>query len=94
MLDNNALRRLENEAFAAHRAGRLWSEFWAEHGPQVREAERELRERLMHIVCTGERSGQFAAGDPDAIENLVEDDGAKPDDTHTNARYVPPAQHA
>ena len=66
-------QNLERRAIAAHRDGVGWDAFWAEHAAEVREAEpfnvqrfHRLHGRLLHLLSTGEASGQFGVGDPDA----------------------------
>ncbi len=55
---------LENLARRAHEAGVCWSDFIEQHGPAIAAAEPHniqqfgrLRQRLLHILLTGEASG-------------------------------------
>ena len=72
---------LKTAALTEFKHGGDWQRFVTEHGHAIRKAEpyvpakyRTLRGKLLHVVCTGSESGQFAAGDPDAVcEWLVDD---------------------
>ena len=92
--------KLLRAAHEAHRAGSEWSEFQREHAEAIRRAEpfdrlryHRLSGALLHVVCCGELSGQFAAGDPDAISEPWEADNEReqPADVGTSARFSPRA---
>jgi hypothetical protein len=64
---------LERAAIAANRRGESWGTFWERHAAAIRQAEpwdraayHRLVQRLMHLVATGDRSGQFGVGDWEA----------------------------
>ena len=97
MSTTTPITSLEQAALFAHRAGWSWDRFWAEHADQVREAEpwsvpryHRLVRRLLHLLTSGEHSGQFAVGDPDVWEQEqpweADDAASQPDDTITTAR--------
>ena len=84
---------LEKAALEGHAKGLHWHAWWQQHGEAVKAVEpfnnkrlHKLVKRLAHILLTGERSGQFAAGDNDPKPWLKDDDTPAVDDTHTNAR--------
>jgi hypothetical protein len=92
------IRILERSALDFHRRGLGWSDFWAKHGEQVRQAEpwnreryRRLYLRLMHLVVSGDTSGQFPPGD-DSEPWLADDEASKPPDTITHARLLFPLE--
>lgn len=92
----NDLRRA---AIAAFQAGDDWSRFVAEHGHAITEAEpydraayQRMRGRLLHLCVSGESSGEFGCGDPDAIAPWdLDDDTPVVDDTITTAKFSPAA---
>jgi hypothetical protein len=56
---------LERAALAAHRDGIGWTDFWQQYGIAVREAEPYNRQRyhrlvrhLLHLLTSGEASGE------------------------------------
>lgn len=76
----NEQKQLERLALKAHANGLDFSTWWPIVKPQVDALEpwclqrwRKLRNRLMHLVCTGDGSGQFAVGDSDAMPWDVDD---------------------
>ena len=95
----NQIRQLERRATKAHRDGTGWLIFWPTIAlavqkaiPYDQRAFGRLRSKLMHLVLSGERSGQFGIGDFDAVTEpwLMDDETAsKPSDTTTNARFDP-----
>lgn len=90
-------RELEQAAIAAHARGQRWFDFWAERGPRVIAAEpynrqrfKRLRDRLLHLLCCGDDSGQ------EPIDNepepwVVDDEASKPSDSTTAAKLQPGA---
>ena len=61
----NVTRTLEQAAMDAHRRGDDWATFWQMYAEQVRQVEpvnrqryRKLVNRLLHLLTTGEASGQ------------------------------------
>jgi hypothetical protein len=92
----NAIRTLERAALAAHRRGTGWATFWQEHAQAIRQAEpwdrgrfRTLVNRLMHLVASGDGSGEQPAGDDDAPPWVV-DDAPGPHDSQTQAHCLLP----
>jgi len=100
MTDRDHLRRfLRLAAIEAFKAGRAWEDFWRGRRAQVARVERpgtpgfdRLQAELLHLVVSGERSGQFGVGDPDALDPWRADDArpTKPHDTTTRARIQLP----
>ena len=100
-MTNHDQRRkaLRRAALESHKAGESWLEFWGRHGREASELEpysasrfRRLQMELLHLCASGERSGQFGVGDPDAIDPWLIDDGQleQPHDTETSARLQLP----
>jgi hypothetical protein len=93
----NGIKALERAARAAHRDGIGWNDFWVTVAEQVRtvapydrDAYRRLVERLLHLLTTGEASGQEPAGD--VMPWTVDDEAGKPADVGTQARRLWPMQ--
>jgi hypothetical protein len=87
----DAQRRLERHALAAHRAGDTWNQFWERHGAAIIKAEphsrakfRRLVAKLLHLVASGDPSGQEPAGEPWLLDDVPEPVG--PHDTRTEAK--------
>ncbi len=90
---------LKKAALQAFRNEVSWSDFLRANAEAIRRAEpfnvlryRRLTGRLLHLVMSGEKSGQFAISDPDAaLEEpwLTDDHADKPDDTTTRAKFNP-----
>jgi hypothetical protein len=86
----NAVRTLERAALACHARGVGWSDFWQAHSKQVRQVEpydalayHRLVRKLLHLLTTGEASGQEPVGEP----WLLDDDTVPVvNDTTTAAR--------
>ena len=90
--------KLKRAALAAFRAGGDWSGFIAQYGDEVRTAEpydqtnyHAMRGRLLHLIVSGEASGQFPPNDPDGLDPWERDDAPSPHDTETQARFDPAA---
>lgn len=90
------IRHLERLALEGFRTGMGWQTFLRRHGAEIRAAEflsidrhRKLVGRLLHLLASGERSGQFPAGDPDPdnLPWLIDDAADAPHDTITTARW-------
>jgi hypothetical protein len=86
-------QHLERLALDAHDRGVRWSDFWREHGDQVRAAEpynlqrfRRLVCRLLALVVSGDTDGQQAVGDDAPWEADDAEATPKPADTGTSAR--------
>ncbi len=85
---------LEHRAIEAHHAGVAWHEYWESHVDLIRESEPDdeqafdrLVKRLMHLLITGDESGQFPPADPDEIKSWNRDGAAEqPNETTTRAR--------
>jgi len=72
---------LEQAAMEAHRQGVGWIEFHRQYAEAIAQLEpydrrgyRRLTDRLLHLVVSGDRSGQFGVGDPDAPDPWELDD--------------------
>ena len=68
---------LESAAIRAHRRGACWAEFWEAYGCQTRAAEpydagryRKLVAKLLHLVASGDESGQEPAGEPWLLDDV------------------------
>ncbi len=93
-----AIRKLEQLALDAHRAGLKWADFWAtavaelvnQACPYDRAAYRRLVQQLSHMVLCGTTSGMLAPGDDDRLTPWDEDDQATPHDTITQAKCQVP----
>jgi hypothetical protein len=93
----NAIRPLERAAVDCHRAGTGWTNFWAEHGAAVCQAEPHNRQRfgrlvrrLLALVVAGDVDGMEPPG---AVMPWDVDDQAQPvaiSDTDTRARCLWP----
>ena len=90
----NGIKKLEHAALAAHRRGDCWVTFWNRHADAIRAAEpvsvgqyHRLVARLLHLVCSGDPSGQEPAGEPWLLDDDVP---AYPvvSDTITRARLL------
>jgi hypothetical protein len=64
-------RQLERSAIQAHACGIGWNEFWRQRGREVAQAEPYDRHRfarlvakLLHLVASGDPSGQEPVGQP------------------------------
>lgn len=60
----NAIKKLEQAALDAHKAGLGWKDFWQQHGKEVIKAEpfnrvksRRLVNRLLALVTSGDTCG-------------------------------------
>jgi len=67
----NTQKTLERAAIDAHARGLSWSQFWTEHAEAVRGAEpvnvrryHRLVAHLLHLLTTGDASGEQAIGEP------------------------------
>jgi hypothetical protein len=63
---NESIQRFEQAALAAYGRGETWSAFWKQHAEQVKQAEpynarrlKRLVDHLLHLLTTGETSGQY-----------------------------------
>jgi len=89
--------QLKAAALAEFQRGGNWQEFLAEHRegllqvePYDRAKYHGLRDAVRCIVVSGEVSGLYGVGDPDALNPWVVDDGAhQPDDVTTRAQFDP-----
>lgn len=84
---------LERAAIDAHRAGIGWSAFWDRHGEAIRQVvpydrrrRRRLVNRLLHLLVSGDPSGQKPAGDTMPWERDNQPEPPSPHDTETQAR--------
>ena len=84
------VKHLGRAALAAHRDGRHWADFWAEHAEQVRQCEpynngryHRLVVKLLHLLCSGDSSGMEPAGN--GLEAWEVDDQQPVDDVRTSA---------
>ncbi len=86
---------LERAAIAGHADGVGWIEFHRHFAapivavePDV-DARKLLEARLLHLLVTGEASGQYAAGDEDSACDRweIDDLADTPHDTSTQARF-------
>jgi hypothetical protein len=91
----NATRHLELLALDCHRDGSTWAAFWQRHGDDVRKAEpyvatryHRLVRRLLHLLTTGDESGQEPAGEPWLLDDVPEQ--PSPHDSKTQARCLLP----
>jgi hypothetical protein len=74
---DNALQSLDRYALDAHRRGKRWKTFWAEHGAEIHAAAasdaagyRRLILRLLAIVVSGDTDGQCPPGDASQLWEL------------------------
>ncbi len=88
------IKHLEKLAVEAHKAGQGWYAFTQQHAEAIRLVEpvnlmryRRLRSKLLHLLTTGDESGQFPPGDADAIPEWEADDQPVVDDVATAARF-------
>ena len=73
----NAIQTLEQVAIHDHQAGRTWSQFWQQHGHEVRAAEphsqpqfQQLLRMLLSLVVAGNEDGAEPAGEPWLFDNV------------------------
>ena len=76
----NAIQQLERGAVEAHRRGETWATFWQMHGDAViavepwnRQRFRQLANRLLALVASGDTDGQRPIGDDDVAPWEVDD---------------------
>ena len=89
----NATQTLEHAAIRAHARGDRWETFWQEHGAAIHQAKpyhagryHRLVNRLLHLVCSGDPSGQEPAGEPWLLDDVPEQ--TAPHDTQTCAKCL------
>jgi hypothetical protein len=93
------MNAIKAQALEAHHRGETWAAFWQQHADTIRKAEpwnrqrfKRLVDRLLHLLTTGEPSGQ----EPPAIAEPWERDDAQAQapisDTTTAARCLWPGR--
>jgi hypothetical protein len=89
----NTTKQLERQALDAHRRGVGWTDFWQQHGEEVRAVEPydrgrfyRLLTRLLGLLTSGDCDGQ----EPVDPEPWLGDDQPEPNDAGTQARCLLP----
>lgn len=92
----NAIRRLERAALDGHQHGQSWQAYFAAHAGTITAIISSdpagwggLRDRLLHLLTTGDSSGRLAAGDQDVDQLQVVPVVRPISDVGTSARLQP-----